>query len=176
MKVAYLLGGFVVALLLLAAAGYVGVVAGLVPANADGKPSKLERWAAKTSLRATIKRATAGISNPYPPDDEALSDGLKLYAANCAVCHGAADGEPSKLAKGFYVRAPLLAKDGVEDNPVSESFWKIKHGIRFTGMPSFGATLSDKELWEIAGFLERMDKLSPALDAEWKRVPSAAAK
>lgn len=176
MKFVHFLGGLVFTLLLLAGAGYVAVVGGLVPANADSKPSKFERWAAKTSLNATIKREIAGMSNPYLATDQTLTDGIKLYGANCSVCHGAADGEPSRIAQGLNLRAPMLAKDGVEDDPVSETFWKIKHGVRFTGMPAFGKTLSDKELWEIAGFLERMDKLPPAIDAIWKRLPSTAEK
>ena len=45
--------------------------------------------------------------------------------------------KPSNLAQGFYIEAPQLAKDGVEDDPEAVSFWKVKHGTRFTAMPSF---------------------------------------
>jgi WD40 repeat protein len=55
------------------------------------------------------------------------------------------------------------------------SFWKVKHGIRFTAMPSFTTTLQDEEIWKIAMFLKQMDKLPPTVDAEWKKVPSVAA-
>ena len=100
---------------------------------------------------------------------------MHLYAANCAICHGASDAKPSNLAQGFYIEAPQLAKDGVEDDPEGVSFWKVTHGIRFTAMPSFAATLRDEEIWKIAMFLKQMDKLPPTVDAEWKKVPSVAA-
>src|SRR5579863_4813460 len=51
--------------------------------------------------------------------------------------------------------------DGVEDDPQGWTFWKIKHGIRWTGMPSWGHELNDQEIWTLALFLKHMDKLSP---------------
>jgi thiosulfate dehydrogenase len=169
------LGGIVVALVVLAIVGYFAVKAGIVPANADSKPTALERWVAKTALHAALERDTKGLTNPVQPSDENLITGVRLYAENCAICHGASDGEPSNLAQGFYIEAPQLAKDGVEDDPEAVSFWKVKHGIRFTAMPSFAATLQDEQIWKIAMFLKRMDMLPPTVDAEWKKVPSVAA-
>ena len=168
------LGGIVFTLVALTAVGYFVVKAGLVPANADSRPSSLERWIAKTSLRAALERDTKWLRNPFSATDENLIAGVRLYAEHCAVCHGASDAKPSNLAQGFYIEAPQLAKDGVEDDPEAVSFWKVKHGIRFTAMPSFAVTLRDDEIWKIAMFLRQMDNLPPAVDAEWKKVPSAA--
>jgi hypothetical protein len=36
-------------------------------------------------------------------------------------------------------------------------------------------TLKDEDIWKIAMFLKQMDKLPPAVDAQWKEVPSATA-
>jgi hypothetical protein len=41
-------------------------------------------------------------------------------------------------------------------------------------MPSFAAALHDEDIWKIAMFLRQMDKLPSVVDAEWKKVPSAA--
>jgi thiosulfate dehydrogenase len=169
------LGGIIFTLIVLAGVGYFAVIAGMVPANADSKPWALEGWAANTALHAALDRDTKGLSNPIQPSDENLIAGVHLYAANCAICHGASDAKPSNPAQGFYIEAPQLAKDGVEDDPEAASFWTVKHGIRFTAMPSFATTLQDEEIWKIAIFLKQMDKLPPAVDAEWKRVPSLAA-
>jgi hypothetical protein len=67
--------------------------------------------------------------------DENLIAAIKLYGQHCAICHGTAKGEASAspVAKGLYPRPPQLAAEGVEDDPESFSFWKIKHGIRWTG-------------------------------------------
>ena len=169
------LAGIIFTLVVLTGVGYFAVKAGIVPANADSKPAALESWVAKTALNAALERDIKGLTNPIQPSDENLITGVHLYVENCAVCHGASDARPSNPAQGFYIEAPQLAKDGVEDDPEAASFWKVKHGIRFTAMPSFTTTLEDEEIWKIAMFLKQMDKLPPAVDAEWKKVPSFAA-
>jgi len=58
----------------------------------------------------------------------------------------------------------------VEDDPEGFSFWKIKHGIRWTGMPSWKATLTDQQIWSLALFLKHMDKLPPAAEKAWQNV------
>jgi cytochrome c553 len=166
--------GIVFTLALLLAAGIAAVVLGLLPAGADNKPGFMEKMAANTSLHASISRGVAGLSNPLQPGDANLLAAVKLYGADCAFCHGTSDAKPSPAAQGFYIDAPQLAKDGVEDDPEAVTFWKVKHGIRFTAMPAFGATLSDDDIWNLAMFLKRMDKLPPAVDSAWKALPSVA--
>jgi len=168
------INGIVFTLALLVAAGYFAVRLGVLPPGADVKASKLERWAANTSLDATIDRDTKGLSNPLQASDANLIDGVHLYGQNCAVCHGAADAAESNIAKGFYIHAPQLAKRGVEDDDESETYWKVVHGIRFSAMPAFGTTISDDDAWKLAMFLKRMNVLPPAVEAEWKKVPSSA--
>ena len=58
---------------------------------------------------------------------------------------------------------PQLARDGVEDDPEGTIYWKIAHGIRFTGMPAFRQTLSDREIWQMALFAKRCGTSVP----EW---------
>jgi mono/diheme cytochrome c family protein len=88
------------------------------------------------------------------------------------VCHGSAKGDAaaSPIAKGLYQKPPQFATEGVEDDPEGVSFWKIKHGIRLTGMPSFAGALSDNEIWTIALFLKHMDHLPPAVQSAWQKV------
>ena len=86
------------------------------------------------------------------------------------MCHGAAGGSPSNIARGLYQHAPQLAKDGVEDDPEGVTYWKVTHGIRFTGMPSFGATLDEEQRWQVVLFLKHMDGLPPTPERIWKAV------
>ena len=162
--------GVVLTIALSVLIAYGAVRAGAVPANADARPSSIEAWLARTSLRATIQREAPQGVNPVVASDANLMSGMKLYAANCAVCHGAADGKATNIAHGLYQRPPQLASFGVEDDPAGVVYWKIKHGIRLTGMPSFSQTLSDNQIWQITAFLQTMDHLPPDLDAQWKRA------
>lgn len=142
---------------------YFLVRSGLIPANADAKSGRLETWMARTSLDATLRREAPKGQNPVALTEHNLLDGVHLFAQNCAVCHGSAKGAASSspIAKGLYQEPPQLATDGVEDDPEGDSFWTIKHGIRLTGMPSFGNSLSDRQIWTLALFLKHMDKLPP---------------
>ena len=154
---------------------YVGVSQGLlIPANADARPGKLETWAARSSLHATIAREASNGPNPLPTTIPNLLDGVKLYGQNCGVCHGVADGRPSTIARGLYQNAPQLAKDGVEDDPDGVTYWKIYHGIRLTGMPSFGHALSENQIWQLTMLLKNMDKLPPQADRAWKALKNPA--
>jgi len=152
--------------------GYVLIRSGLIPANADATPGRLETWMASTSLNATLHRDAPQGQNPVALTDQNLLDGMQLFAQNCSVCHGSEQGvaSASPIAKGLYQKPPQFATDGVEDDPEGLSFWKIKHGIRLTGMPSFAPTLNDQQIWTIALFLKHMDKLPPAAEQAWKQV------
>ena len=150
------------------------VRSGLIPANADAKPGRLETWMARTSLDATLRRDAPKGQNPVELTEQNLLNGVDLFAQNCAICHGSAKGAESSspIAKGLYQKPPQLATDGVEDDPEGDSFWKIKHGIRLTGMPSFGYSLSDRQIWTLALFLKHMDKLPPTVQQTWQHVQS----
>jgi thiosulfate dehydrogenase len=151
---------------------YALVQSGLIPANADAKPGRLETWMARTSLDATLRRDAPKEQNPVALTEQNLLDGVHLFAQDCAVCHGSSKGAASlsPIAKGEYPPPPQLATDGVEDDPEGVSFLKIKHGIRLTGMPSFGYSLSDQQIWTLALFLKHMDKLPPAVQQTWLQV------
>ena len=151
---------------------YALVQSGLIPASADAKPGQLETWMARTSLNATLRREAPKDQNPAALTEQNLLNGVHLFAQNCAICHGSAKGNASSspIAKGLYQKPPQLATEGVEDDPEGFSFWRIKHGIRLTGMPSFEDSLSDQEIWTLALFLKHMDKLPPAVQQAWQQV------
>ena len=152
--------------------GDVLIHSGLIPANADAKPSWLETWMARTSLRATLRNEAPKGPNPIAMTDANLIHGVHLYGQHCAICHGTAKGRASAspIAKGLYQKPPQLATDGVEDDPAGFSFWKIKHGIRLTGMPSFRYTLTDQQIWTLALFLKHMNALPPSAQRAWQNV------
>lgn len=164
--------GVLAAILAAVVAGYFVLREGVIPANADSKPFPLETWAAKTSLRATLAREAPTGPNPVALTDPNLIAGIGLFGKHCAICHGTAKGDASAtaIAKGLYPSPPQLATDGVEDDPEGVSFWKIKHGIRWTAMPSWKDTLSDQQIWTLALFLKHMDKLPPAAEQAWQQV------
>ena len=164
--------GVIIALLAVAGCIYVILGHGVIPAGADSGPVPLEKWAARRSLHATISQEAPKTPNPVQLTDADLIAGIQLYGQHCAICHGTADGDASAspVAKGEYPRPPQLATHGVEDDSEGETYWKIDHGIRWTGMPAWGSTLSEQQMWTLALFLKHMDKLSPAAQQAWQAV------
>lgn len=155
-----------------AVAAYFVLREGVIPASGDGPPLPLETWAATTSLDAALAREAPKGPNPVSLTDANLIAGIGLYSKHCAICHGTAKGDASitALAKGLYTRPPQLATDGVEDDPEGFSFWTIKHGIRWTAMPSWAGTLNDQQIWTLALFLRHMNELPPAAAQAWQQV------
>ena len=52
------------------------------------------------------------------------------------------------------------------DDPEGETFWKVTHGIRLSGMPGFKSALSDTERWQLTSLVAHADRLSPEVQAE----------
>lgn len=167
--------GVLAVIVVIAICGFVVVKFGLVPATADVPPSKMETRMAKMSLNATIAREQPQPPYPFgPATDATIVAGAKLYMQNCAECHGAGTRDETNAAKGMYITPPQLNKHGVDDDPEGETYWKIEHGIRFSGMPSYKGTLSEEQIWQITYFLKRETaKLPPAAAAIWNAPATA---
>ena len=58
------------------------------------------------------------------------------------------------------------------DMPDHENFYIIRHGIRWTGMPSWKAKFSDAQVWQLVTFLKHMDKLPASAEKEIRQPPS----
>lgn len=139
---------------------------GRPPVAATDQPFPLESAIVGIPLHARIKREMPAAA-PIQPTDANLNAGAGIYDDKCSICHGSAD-EPSSIGAKMFPRAPeLWAKHkngavGVSDDPVGETYWKIKNGIRLTGMPAYGKVLSETELWQVSLLLSRADKPLPA--------------
>ncbi|HEY1728860.1 MAG TPA: cytochrome c [Candidatus Baltobacteraceae bacterium] len=167
--------GVALALVVEALAIYLVVQNGWIDPRADDGYMPMEKWASRAVPRA-IRNDSQHLASPIEATSDNLVAGAKLYGANCAVCHGASDAKESNVAKGLYIKAPQLAKDGVEDDPVGQTYFKIAHGYRMTPMPAFSKSLDDTQVWQLALFLKNMDKLPPIAEAEFKKIPSQAAR
>lgn len=143
--------GLVLGICLPIVAGYLFVRLGGLPVPTKGPPLPLEKAIAKIALHAAMDRETDKPS-PLPADEPNLVAGAKIYQTQCAVCHGTLDRTETATAKGMFPHPPQLLppKKGVTDDPIGEIYWKVKNGIRLTGMPGYGETLSDTELWQVS--------------------------
>ncbi|WP_177420374.1 c-type cytochrome [endosymbiont of Lamellibrachia barhami] len=98
----------------------------------------------------------ADLSNPLPASSENISDGKKLYQAQCTVCHGAS-GEGNGSAGKLLVPSPANLSI-TRRLPVATDafiFWTLSEGGEpfGTAMPAFGNQLTDNEIWQIALYI-----------------------
>jgi mono/diheme cytochrome c family protein len=68
----------------------------------------------------------------------------------------------------MYPSAPQLWKKhakgkvvGVSDDEPGETFWKVKNGIRLTGMPAFQHLYTDAQMWDVSLLLKNAGQPLP---------------
>lgn len=149
--------------MLLAVAGYAYISLGYAPVATASAPLPFERAITSIALNATVRKY-APQTSPIPADEANLTSGARIYRQYCAVCHGLIDQPEPVIGRGEFPKPPQLLKGkGMTGDPVGQTYWKITHGIRLTGMPAFNNSLSENERWQLS-----------LLVANANRLPSAA--
>ena len=170
--------GFVVAVVLVLVVMYCWVRFGFVDPRADQEPGSFEMKLAMPALDASVDRRAPEAKNPLQPNEETLMGGMKIYQADCALCHGDVSHPHTALGESFYPRAPQFAEDA-PDMPENQNFYIIEHGVRLSGMPAWKTTLKEPEVWQVTTFLSNMGKLPASVQTAWKAAatePGAGAK
>jgi cytochrome c553 len=160
---------WMVKLLALSLAGSVALVGGALAvawsgvsdiAASQGHWLFVERFLAFGMQNAVATHA-ADIEVPPLDSPDLIRLGAGHFHRGCAFCHGAPGIPVNPIAKHMLPSPPDLA---VSMRPWKdrELFWIVKHGFKYTGMPSWVATERDDEIWAVVAFLKTM----PSLDAE----------
>lgn len=149
----------VLATLLVAAAGAAVAVASWNP-SALQAPGSIETWAATRTKQWLISRAARGIT-PRATSAQGVMVGQMQFSAQCQQCHGIGGRAPSDIGRSMYPPAVDLGSPQVQAYSDAELFWIVKHGIRLTGMPGFGRTLSDDEIWPLVHYIRTLPSAKP---------------
>ena len=153
-----------VALLTVVVAGY--FLSGSAPVATDAPPMPMEKYLAKKALHAVLDREMPKTV-PIAADESNYLAGAQLYKDNCAVCHGLPAQPQTAIARGMFPKPPeLLHGKGVTDDEPGETYWKVVHGIRLTGMPGFRGSLTDTQAWQVSLLLAHADKLPDSVHAQ----------
>ena len=154
------IGTIVAVIVVVALVGLLVIYSGWYNVAATAKHGSLTLWVLDTTLDNSVEHHAKGIDAPDLTDSTMIAEGFEHFNEMCVDCHGAPGVKPEEFAEGLYPHAPDLVKH-VDDWTPSELFWITKHGFESTGMPSFGVSHSDEQIWNIVAFLEKLPELDP---------------
>ena len=119
-------------------------------------------------LAACTESGAPGGDDPHadPRDSAKVALGAKVYAQQCASCHGSnLEGQPKWRERGKNGRMPAPPHD--ESGHTWHHPDRVLFGITKSGlvppyapsdyasdMPAFGAKLSDDEIWAVLAFIK----------------------
>ncbi len=158
--------GLVFGILLVPAVVFFYFRSGRVPVAVADASFPLEMKIVHVPLKARIEREMPK-SVPIEPSETNLLAGASIYRELCAGCHGGY-GRVSGFGSQMFPRSPQLWAPhhngvvGVSDDPPGEIYWKVKNGIRLSGMPAYVNLLNDTQMWQVTLLLANADKPQPA--------------
>lgn len=160
----------VVTLLIAGGMAAVGIHSGglLNFAGDEPHPSVMERLIAVARERFIAQRAQQ-LEVPDLLAPELVDSGAAHYVPMCAGCHLGPGTEDTEIRRGLYPRPPNLAQPedhaghshGDREAAARRQFWIIKHGIKMTAMPAWGATHDDREIWGLVAFVQKLPEMTP---------------
>ena len=134
---------------------------GLYDVAADEGHSGLEEWYLSTLSARSIKARADDLVEPYNLADSAMvARGAVAFSQMCQTCHGAPGRERSVTGEGMVPTPPRLSEAADKWQP-GEVYWIVAHGIKMAGMPAYGPTHSNDELWELVAFVESLPEMTP---------------
>jgi mono/diheme cytochrome c family protein len=131
---------------------------GLYNVSADHPHGQPIRWYLSETTERSVHRRARGLKAPA---QVSTAEGFSHFGETCVLCHGAPGIERSEIGDGLSPDPPNLSRTA-NDWTVEQVYWIVKHGIGDAGMPAFGPTYEEPELWAIAYFVKQLPNLTPA--------------
>jgi mono/diheme cytochrome c family protein len=154
---------------LFGAGGAIFIYSGLYPMAANRPHYSFTRELFATIKRTYVQRSAREIDAPQLSNAELVQQGLLLHREHCLVCHGAPGVARQQAGRGMDPFPPELSA-AVTRWTDAEIYSILTHGLRMSGMPSFGVVFSETERWAVVAFLRQLPWLSPF---EYRRWTSA---
>lgn len=137
---------------------------GLYDIGADDPHTRPVYAALETLRDRSIATRASAIVVPGLDDPALIRRGAGNYDAMCSQCHLSPGVSPTELSRGLYPAPPDFSQAGPGDP--ARRFWVIKHGIKASGMPAWGKSMGDDDVWGLVALVQQL----PRLDAERYRA------
>jgi mono/diheme cytochrome c family protein len=129
--------------------------------SARTSPSSFETFLGRTVQRLSIPKSARAAKNPMESTPEALVEARRHFADHCASCHANDGTGKTEMGQNLYPRVPDMRLAQTQNLTDGEIYYIIENGIRFTGMPAWGAGGSnDHETWHLVLFIRHLPHLT----------------
>ncbi|HYR41982.1 MAG TPA: c-type cytochrome [Terriglobia bacterium] len=155
----YMLLLFLTGAILTAAAAYM-LARGF---SARDEPTMTETFLARQIRHMSVPGAARRVTNPVAVTPAVLSEAMAHFADHCAFCHGNDGSGNTAIGKGFYPKPPDMRQADTQKLSDGELYYIIRNGVRFTGMPAFGADNAgsrDDDSWKLVQFIRHLPKMT----------------
>jgi mono/diheme cytochrome c family protein len=159
--------GILITLLVLVAGGLLAMYTGAYNVAATQDHTALGRWILKTGQTRSVAVRADDVPEPPPFDADMVEHGFEHYQAMCVDCHGAPGVDRGEFGQGMTPTPPDLSEEAAHWSE-KELFWITKNGIKLAGMPAFGPTHSDEEIWGLVAFMRELEGMTPQDYEEWE--------
>ena len=147
--------GIVIVLCVIVAGGAIFLSQFSISAIPD--PGPFETRIATASLHAIVARkARHDVPAEPPATATSVAAGGMTFGGECANCHGTEGDKPTDAGRAMYPRAPSLASREVQEWSNAELFYIIRNGVRYTGMPGFGKSMPDDQIWTLVHYVRSL--------------------
>ncbi len=148
-----------IAFIVLLGLGFALMYTGTYDVSAARPEGSLMRWMLSTTMDNSVRHHAEGIAVPSLEDSALIKLGFDHFKEMCVTCHGSPMGGRSEAGRGLNPPAPDLAEAAGDWTP-AELYWIIKNGVKMSGMPAFGPTHDEQELWGIVAFVRKLPGMS----------------
>ncbi|HCB74877.1 MAG TPA: cytochrome C [Sphingomonas bacterium] len=151
----------VLTLLAIFAAGMAFAWSGLFQIAASSGHWKVTEWFLHWVMRNSVKTYSAFQTPERVRDDSGLVSAAGHFKQACASCHGAPGVRPNPVMQKAMPPAPSLSVNA-KDWTDRQIFWILEHGVKYSGMPAWGAEGRPDEIRRMVAFVRRLPTMSPA--------------
>ena len=99
----------------------------------------------------------AKLKNPVASNAESIAAGQKLYAKNCASCHGESGKGDGKMGAQLKpLPSNLTDAEWKHGSTDGEIFTVLRDGVKTTPMKSFKSKMTEHELWDVVNYVRSL--------------------
>jgi mono/diheme cytochrome c family protein len=98
----------------------------------------------------------AAKPNPIKPTPESIAKGKKLYAIDCAMCHGDKGDGKGEMATDMKKVTDFTNPDAMKNRSDGDLFQVIRHGKG--EMPPEGDRAKDDDIWNLVNYVRSFAK------------------